>query len=101
MSQIENAIESLDKAKQSLEGASRSFQESARVAAKGALDASGKIRDGSEKLGVALDKLMKVAGRADFSETVKLTGQLVESLERLAALEEKGLLDKVMKAMQK
>ena len=101
MSTIENAVESLGKAKQSLSYAARDFQESAKNAAKGALDASGKLRDGSEKLGTALDKLMKVSGRADFAETVKLTGQLVESLERLAALEEKGLLDKVMKAMQK
>lgn len=101
MSTIENAVESLGKAKQSIMDASRNFQESAKTAAKGALDASGKLRDGSEKLGSALDKLMKVSGRADFAETVKLTGQLVESLERLAALEEKGLLDKVMKAMQK
>ena len=101
MGTIENAVESLDKAKKSLFEASKEFQESAKSAAKGALDASGKLRDGSEKLGTALDKLMKVSGRADFAETVRLTASLVESLERLAALEEKGLLDKVMKAMQK
>jgi hypothetical protein len=41
-----------------------------------------------------------VAGRGDFAETVKLTVTLVDSLERLAELEEKGLLDKVMKAMR-
>ena len=43
--------------------------------------------------------MMKIAGRGDFAETVRLTESLVESLERLAVLEEKGLLDKVMRAM--
>ena len=73
----------------------------AREANKQMSDVTGKFRDGTEKLSFAIDKLMKVAGRGDFEKTVELTESLVSSLERLAVLEEKGLLDKVMKAMQK
>lgn len=62
-------------------------------------DVTGKFRSGTEHLGVAIDKMMKVVGRGDYEKTVQLTRTLVDSLERLAVLEEKGLLDKVMRAM--
>ena len=79
--------------------AGRKLVDTARDANKNMADVTGKFRDGTEKLGNAIDKLMKVAGRGDFAETVKMTESLVDSLERLAILEEKGLLDKVMRAM--
>ena len=60
---------------------------------------SGKLRDGAEKLSVAIDKVMTVSGRKDYAEVVRLTESLVSSLERLAELEQKGLLDKVIRAM--
>ena len=60
---------------------------------------SGKLRDGAEKLSVAIDKVMTVSGRKDYAEVVRLTESLVNSLERLAELEQKGLLDKVIRAM--
>jgi hypothetical protein len=78
----------------------RKLVDTAKDANKQMTDVTGKFRDGTERLGNAIDKLMKVAGRNDFAETVKLTGELVDSLERLAVLEEKGLLDKVMRAMR-
>ena len=74
--------------------------EAANEANKQMASVTGKFRSGTEHLGVAIDKLMKVAGRPDYEQTVKLTDSLVDSLERLAVLEEKGLLDKVMSAMR-
>jgi len=62
-------------------------------------DVSGKLRGGAEKLSVAIDKVMTVSGRKDYAEVVRLTESLVSSLERLAELEQKGLLDKVIRAM--
>ena len=62
-------------------------------------DVTGKFRHGTESLGAAIDKMAKIAARADFEKTVALAESLVQSLERLAVLEEKGVLDKVIKAM--
>jgi hypothetical protein len=64
-------------------------------------DINGKLRDGAEKLGLAIEKFNKVAGNTNFAETAKQAESLVTSLERLAALESSGVLDKVMKAMAK
>lgn len=99
-------MEALDRTKRQIEenteailSSGRKLVDTAKDANKQMADVTGKFRDGTERLGNAIDKLMKVAGRGDFAETVKLTESLVDSLERLAVLEEKGLLDKVMRAM--
>ena len=75
--------------------------EQARESHKQLTDINGKLRDGAEKLGLALEKFNKVAGNTNFAETAKQAESLVTSLERLAVLEASGKLDKVMKAMTK
>ncbi len=100
METLDRTIQQLEENKTAIADASKKLVETAKDANKHMIDVTGKFRDGTEKLGIAIDKLMKVAGRGDFSETVRLTESLVNSLERLAALEEKGVLDKVMKAMR-
>ena len=75
--------------------------EQARESQKQLNDINGKLRDGAEKLGLAIEKFNKVAGNTNFAETAKQAESLVTSLERLAALEASGVLDKVMKAMAK
>jgi hypothetical protein len=99
MATLENAKELIEENTEAIATSAGKLVDAAKQANKQMTDVTGKFRDGTEKLGNAIDKLMKVAGRSDFAETVKLTESLVLSLERLAALEEKGLLDKVMKAM--
>jgi len=99
MTDIAEAKVKIDEGTAAIQKSSHALVESARDANKQMSEVTGKFRDGTEKLSVAIDKLMKVAERGDFAETVKLTVTLVDSLERLAVLEEKGLLDKVMKAM--
>lgn len=100
MSELESKAEAIDKTTEAIMSASRRMVETARDSSKQLADSTGKMRATTEHLGVAIDKLMKVAGRPDFATTVTLTESLVASLERLAVLEEKGLLDKVMKAMR-
>lgn len=90
--EIKNAADAIFKAGNQL-------VENAKVANKQMAEVTGKFRDGTEKLGSAIDKMTKIAGRGDFAETVNLTESLVSALERLAVLEEKGVLDKVIKAM--
>jgi hypothetical protein len=101
MNKAEITKENIDNVSDAIRKASVNMVETAREANKQLNDASGKMRDGTEKLSVAIEKMMKIAGRADFANTVKITESFVSSLERLAELEEKGLLDKVMKAMSK
>ena len=100
-------MDALEKTQQTINDNTDAIQASAKRLVESAVDAnkqmqhvSGKFREGTEKLGVAIDKFMKIASRGDFAETVKLTESFVDSMERLAVLEEKGLLDKVMKAMR-
>lgn len=100
-------MQSLEQTKQTIDDNTDAIRNSSKHLVEAAVDAnkqmqhvSGKFREGTEKLGVAIDKFMKIASRGDFAETVKLTESFVDSMERLAILEEKGLLDKVMKAMK-
>lgn len=100
-------MEALENTKKQIEENAKAIRESAMTLTTSAREANvqmtevtRKFRDGTEKLGVAMDKLLKIANNGDFAETVRLTGTLVDSLERLAVLEEKGLLDKVMTAMR-
>jgi len=66
--------------------------EQARESHKQMSDINGKLRDGAEKLGLAIEKFNKVAGNTNFAETAKQAESLVTSLERLAALEASGML---------
>ena len=91
-------MEAMTQTKQNIEetrdailAASRSMVDAAQVSNKQISDVTGKMRDGSEKLGVAIDKMMKIAGRQDFAETVRLTQSFVDSLERLAALDDRDV----------
>lgn len=101
MSNLDTAKDRIDETTEAIRVSAVKMVETAREANKTMNDVSGKMRDGSEKLAVAIDKMMKIAGRGDFAETVRLTESLVSSLERLADLEQRGLLDKVMRAMGK
>ena len=99
MEALEHTKQLINENTEAIKSSSAKLVETAQDSNKRIAEVSGKMRDGADKLGAALDKFMKIAGRGDFAETVKLTESLVSSLERLAALEERGVLDKVMKAM--
>jgi len=100
MDALENTKQAIEENTEAIQSSGRKLVDAANEANKQMAAVTGKFRSGTEHLGVAIDKLMKVAGRPDYEQTVKLTESLVDSLERLAVLEEKGLLDKVMSAMR-
>lgn len=98
LEQTKNAAEAMSDA---LLKSTAAMVDQAREAHKQMQDINGKLRDGTEKLGLAIDKFNKIAHNADFVEKVKQAQSLVDSLERLAALEASGTLDRVMRAMSK
>lgn len=100
METLDKTAKVIEQNAEALSTAANKLVDTAKQANKQMSDVTGKFRDGTEKLSIAIDKLMKVAGRGDFAETVRLTESLVDSLERLAELEEKGILDRVMTSMR-
>jgi ABC-type transporter Mla subunit MlaD len=101
MTALEKAKEDAKEMTEALLKNTRTMVEQAKESHKQMSDINGKLRDGAEKLGLAIEKFNKVAGNTNFADTAKQAESLVNSLERLAALESSGVLDKVMKAMSK
>ena len=101
MTVLEKSAEDAKELTEALIKSTHAMVEQARESNKQLNDLNGKMRDGAEKLGLAIEKFNKVAGNTNFAETAKQAESLVNSLERLAALEASGMLEKVMKAMSK
>ena len=101
MSVLEQTAEDAKSLTEALIKSTHAMVEQARESNKQLNDVNGKMRDGAEKLALAIEKFNKVAGNTNFAETAKQAESLVNSLERLAALEASGMLEKVMKAMAK
>ena len=101
MTVLEKATEDAKAMTEALMKSTYAMVEQAKESNKQLNDVNGKMRDGAEKLGLAIERFNKVAGNTNFAETAKQAESLVNSLERLAVLEASGVLDKVMKAMAK
>ena len=101
MTVLEKAAEDAKAMTEALMKSTGAMVEQAKESHKQLNDVNGKLRDGAEKLGLAIERFNKVAGNTNFAETAKQAESLVNSLERLAVLEASGVLDKVMKAMAK
>ncbi len=101
MTVLEKSAEDAKELTQALMKHTFAMVEQAKESNKQLNDVNGKMRDGAEKLALAIEKFNKVAGNTNFAETAKQAASLVNSLERLAALEASGMLEKVMKAMSK
>ena len=101
MSALEQTAEDAKTLTEALLKSTHAMVEQAKESNKQLNDLNGKMRDGAEKLALAIEKFNKVAGNTNFAETAKQAESLVNSLERLAVLEASGTLDKVMKAMAK
>lgn len=101
MSALEKTKDDADALTEALLKSTNALVEQAKESHKQINDLNGKMRDGAEKLALAIEKFNRVAGNTNFAETAKQAESLVNSLERLAVLEASGTLDKVMKAMAK
>lgn len=100
MSKMQEQTHEMEKAEKALTASIAKFVESAKVSEKNIRQTSGKIRDSSDKLSAAIQKFMTLTNSSDFGKTVEQAESLVSSLERLAALECSGKLDRVMAAMR-
>ncbi len=96
MSALEKTKADADALTDALIKSTTALVEQAKESNKHLNDVNGKMRDGAEKLGLAIERFNKVAGNTNFAETAKQAESLVNSLERLAVLEASGVLDKVM-----
>lgn len=99
MAALEDTKTAIEENTDAIQKASHRLVDTARDANKSMSDVTGKFRAGTEHLGVAIDKLVKIAGRSDFAQIVQQAESLATSLERLAALEQSGMLERVMYAM--
>lgn len=101
METLQQTKAQLDATTDALAASSRKLVATAKEANAGMTDASRGMRDNIDKLGAAIEKFNKLTGSRDFTETVKHAEALVSAMERLAVLEEKGVLDRVFAALQK
>lgn len=99
MTTLENSQLSMALAATATSASAKAIAVSANEATAVVTEASRKMRDSTEKLGTAMQKFAGIFGSSDFAKKAEAAESLVTSLERLAVLEEKGILAKLMKAM--
>lgn len=100
MTAMEQAQIDIRKTADAVSAAARSMVTGAKESTDAVNDASRKMRDSTEKLGTAMQKFSGIFGDSDFAKKAEAADSLVTSLERLAVLQEKGILEKLMRAMQ-
>ena len=101
MDALEQAAKNVGELQEAVMKATKAMVASAETSHKEVATASGKIRDQTDKLASAMKKFTEVAGTKQFAEAAETTKNLVDALERLARLQERGLLEKIMQAVQK
>lgn len=99
MSNFQKATDDVEKLANALMDRTHDMVAQADTTAKAINSSSAKIRDSADKLGAAIEKFNKIASCTNFAESAKNACSLVESLERLAKLQQSGVLDKVMVAI--
>lgn len=99
MNTLEQAARSVDELQQAILASTRNLVVTAESAAKEVHSASGKMRDSTDKLSAAMRKFSETAGTKSFADAAVQTQSMVDALERLAALQQNGLLEKVLAAM--
>lgn len=98
----------LTEAKKDIEATSDAVMDSARKmvaastkASSDMTDASRKMREATDKLNAQMQKFHATFSSAKIDEQSKAAQSLADAMERLSALEEKGLLSKVLSALSK
>ena len=99
VSKMKECTEEMERAQEALTKSIQSFVSAANSSEKELKSVSGKIRDGNDKLSASIQKFMASVNGSDFGKTVENARSLVDSLERLAALQDSGKLDKVFRAI--
>ena len=101
MSQLAEAQKTIELTTDAVSASARKMVEEAKVASEKLADSSRKMRDATDKLNAQMQKFHSIFSGAKFDEQAKSAQSLADALERLAVLEEKGLLSKIMQSMGK
>jgi hypothetical protein len=100
MSNLETAKQHVEEMSEAMSKATRNMVHTADAATKELAAVSGRLRDATDKLGSAIVKFNAATANKSFAESADRATKLVEAMERLAVLQERGVLDKVIKALQ-
>ena len=101
MSQLHEARKDIEETTDAVSASARKMIAEASSASASLTDSSRKMRDATEKLNAQMSKFHTIFANTKFDEQAKAAQSLADALERLAKLEEKGLLSKVMAALNK
>jgi hypothetical protein len=94
----QNRIE-LQESTEAIRQASIQLVDAYKQANDGIVESGRKMRDNTEKVGVALQKFSNIANSANLSKVADDAARLADGLERLAALEKTGQLQRLIAAM--
>ena len=100
MNQLTEAKKDIDATTDAVSASSRRMVESAERASSDMVDSSRKMRDATDKLSAQMQKFHAIFSNSKFDEQAKAAASLADSMERLAALEQNGLLSKVIQALK-
>ena len=101
MSQLTEAKTQIEDVSAAVSAASRKMVEEAAAASESLTASSRKMREATEKLTAQMGKFHAAFANAKFDEQAKAAQSLADAMERLAELEEKGMLSKVIAALHK
>lgn len=101
MSQLAEASKTIHETADAVSAATRKMVNEAATSSASLTDASRKMRDATDKLTAQMQKFHVAFSNSKFDEQAKAAQSLADALERLAKLEEKGMLTKVMAALNK
>lgn len=101
MSQLAEAQKTIESTTDAVSASARKMVDEARNASSELTESSRKMREATDKLNSQMQKFHSIFSGAKFDEQAKAAQSLADALERLARLEEKGLLSKVMASLSK
>lgn len=101
MSQLTEATKTINETTEAISASSRKMVNEATTASAALTDASRKMRDATDKLTAQMQKFHTVFSNSKFDDQARAAQSLADALDRLAKLEEKGMLTKVIAALNR
>ena len=100
MTALEQAQKDIEGTSTAISATSRQMVHNAETATSQLTESSRKMRDATDKLTTQMQKFNSIFTNAHFAEQSKAAQSLADAMERLAVLQEKGLLANVMDALK-
>lgn len=101
MSQLTEAKKDIDSTTDAVSASVHRMIDEAEKASRAMTESSRKMREATDKLTAQMQRFHLAFSSAKFEDQAKAATSLADAMERLAALEEKGLLSKVIAALNK